>query len=228
MIKNKSILAIIPARGGSKGVIKKNIKDLFDKPLIVHTIEAANKSKYIDRTIISSDDNEIINVAKKYGADAPFIRPKNLAEDDTAGIDVILHAINKCPQYDIVIMLQPTSPLRTEFDIDLCIEYFSNNSSKACVSISEAESNPYWMYSLDQNSKIHPILEQKKEFYQRQKLPKVYQLNGAIYIAEKKWLQKNKSFITDETLGYIMPIERSVDIDTELDFKIVELIMRSI
>jgi CMP-N,N'-diacetyllegionaminic acid synthase len=225
LINNKLILAIIPARGGSKGIHQKNIRNLAGKPLIAWTIESAIESKYIDRTIISSDDDEIIKVAKKWGGDVPFVRPKQLAEDDTPGINVIIHAIEKVPNYDYIMMLQPTSPLRIVEDIDGCIEYCFENHSKTCVSVTEAESNPYWMYKLDKDNIMIPLLKPKKEFYQRQNLPKVYQLNGAVYIAEKNWLVKNKNFITNETLGYIMPQKRSFDIDGEMDFKIIEMVI---
>lgn len=122
MINNKKILAIIPARGGSKGLPRKNIRELAGKPLIAWTIEAGRKSKYIDRLIVSSEDFEIIEVAKKYGAEIPFVRPKHLAEDESLGLDPVFHALRELPGYDIVVLLQPTSPLRLTEDIDACIE----------------------------------------------------------------------------------------------------------
>lgn len=121
-----TFLAIIPARGGSKGVPRKNIRNLAGKPLIAWTIEEAKKSKYINRVILSSDDNEIIEIAKNYNCEVPFVRPKNIAEDNTPGIDPVLHAIKQCPGYDYVVLLQPTSPLRTVEDIDGCIRYMLN------------------------------------------------------------------------------------------------------
>lgn len=229
MFDNKRILAIIPARGGSKGVPRKNIRNLAGKPLIAWTIEEANKSKYIDRTIISSDDEEIMMVAKKYGGDVPFKRPEKLAQDASPGIDTILHAISLIEGYDYIVMLQPTSPLRTVEDIDGCIEFFTENNAHSCVSVTEAEANPYWMYNIDssKNNLMTPILNLSKElFYQRQKLPKVYQLNGAVYIAEKNWLIEHETFIDNETIGFIMPQLRSYDIDNEMDFRITEMIMR--
>lgn len=122
------ILAIIPARGGSKGVPRKNIRDLAGKPLIAWTIEEAKKSKYITRLILSSEDEEIIEAAKKYGCEVPFVRPIELAQDNTPGIEPVLHAIEKCPGYDYVLLLQPTSPLRTVEDIDGCIEFLLNKN----------------------------------------------------------------------------------------------------
>jgi len=227
MLYNKKILAVIPTRGGSKGIPRKNIRELAGKPLIAWTIAEAKKSKYIDRCIVSTEDEEIMQVAEKWGGDVPFKRPTKLAEDDSPGIDTILHAIDELPAYDCVMMLQATSPLRTVADIDGCIEYFFRNEAEACVSVTSAEANPYWMYTLEDGNRMKPILSLPKEkFYQRQKLPIVYQLNGAVYIAEKKWLMKNKSFITEETLGYVMPINRSYDIDTEMDFIMINKILK--
>lgn len=229
MFYNKKILAIIPARGGSKGILRKNIRELAGKPLVVWTIEETAKSKYVDRCIVSTEDDEIMQIAKKWGGDTPFKRPVKFARDDSPGIDTVLHAIGELPKYEYVMMLQPTSPLRTVSDIDGCIECFFQNKAKACVSVTEAESNPYWMYTLDSRraNRMKPILPLSQgQFYQRQKLPVVYQLNGAVYIAEKKWLMKNKSFITEETLGYVMPINRSYDIDTEMDFVMINKMLQ--
>lgn len=227
VIHEKSILAIIPARGGSKGVPRKNIRDFAGKPLIAWTIEEAKKSKYIDRTIISSDDDEIIDVAKKYGGDAPFKRPAELARDDSPGIDAIIHAMEQFPQYDLIMMLQVTSPLRRVEDIDGCIEHFMKyDQGSACVSISVAEQNPYWMYFLDKTNKLNPILKTEDNLYQRQKLPVVYVLNGAVYIAARDFILKNRAFVAKETIGYEMPMERSIDIDNEMDFEIAAIQMK--
>lgn len=219
------ILAVIPARGGSKGVPRKNIKELAGKPLIAWTIEAAKKSKYITRTILSSEDEQIIETAKKYGCDVPFIRPIELAQDNTPGIYPILHAIEQCPGYEYVVLLQPTSPLRTVEDIDGCIEYALQHQANFCVSITEPEKSPYWMYTL-KNESLKPLIEQKQLTTKRQDLPSVYALNGAVYVAETRSLQKTKSFITDETIGYVMERNRSSDIDTEEDFSFCEWKLR--
>lgn len=215
------ILAVIPARGGSKSVPRKNIKELAGKPLIAWTIEEAKKSKYITRTILSSEDEEIIEKAKQYGCDVPFIRPLELAQDNTPGIDSVLHAIEQCPGYEYVVLLQPTSPLRTVEDIDGCIEYALQHKANFCVSITEPEKSPYWMYTLETGS-LKPLIEQKQLTTRRQELPCVYALNGAVYVAEIKRLQKIKSFITDETIGYVMEKGHSYDIDTEDDFLFCE------
>jgi CMP-N,N'-diacetyllegionaminic acid synthase len=226
MINGKSILAIIPARGGSKGIPRKNIRDLCGKPLIAWTIEEAKKSKYIDRLILSSEDAEIIAVAKKWGCEVPFVRPKELAQDDTPGIAPVLHAIDTlADKYDYTVLLQVTSPLRTIADIDGCIECCLQQEAKSCVSVSEAKENPYWMFRMTQNSTLTNMIDDDKEYVKRQDLPKCYLLNGAVYVAETNWLLKTKNFRSEETVGYIMPIDRSVDIDCEMDFKFCELII---
>ena len=152
MIKDKTVLAIIPARGGSKGVPLKNIRDVGGKPLIAWTIMEGKKSKYIDRLILSSEDERIINVAKKLGCEVPFTRPSSLAQDETPSIDVIVHAVQTIPEkYDYIVLLQPTSPLRKVTDIDNCIEQCLQKNAKACVSVTEPEKSPFWMYKIDEN-----------------------------------------------------------------------------
>ncbi|WP_339261586.1 acylneuraminate cytidylyltransferase family protein [Lysinibacillus sp. FSL K6-3209] len=218
------VLAIIPARGGSKGVPRKNIKVLAGKPLIAWTIEEAKKSKYITRTILSSDNEEIIQIAKEYGCDVPFVRPTELAQDDTPGITAVLHALEQCEGYEYVVLLQPTSPFRTVEDIDNCIEYTINQQAKFCVSVTEAEQSPYWMYTIE-NGKMKPIIEQDKLATRRQDLPNVYVLNGAIYVARVEDIIEKKTFLTEETTSFIMSNDNSLDIDTVLDFEISEYLI---
>lgn len=219
------ILAIIPARGGSKGVPRKNIRELVGKPLIAWTIEEAKKSKYITKTILSSEDPEIIEVAKRYGCEVPFVRPLELAQDNTPGIEPVLHVVDQCPGFDYIVLLQPTSPLRTFEDIDGCIELIFKNKSPACVSVSIADRSPYWMYTMQEKEQLTPLLTDEF-FSRRQDLPKVYALNGAVYVAKVSWLQNKKTFITDETVGYVMSKSHSLDIDTEEDFLYCDWKMR--
>ena len=226
MIEDKKILAVIPARGGSKGVPRKNIKLLAGEPLIAWTIKAAENSKYIDRVVLSSEDEEIIKIAQELGCDVPFMRPNSLAQDDTHGIEPILHAIDNCQGYDYVMMLQPTSPLRLTEDIDGCIEKFAKEKAKSCVSVCEPAKSPFWMYTIDNINQLEPTLPELSLVPRRQDLPSVYALNGAIYIAKTKWLLENKNFISSETIGYVMPTSRSYDIDTLEDFKICELFLK--
>lgn len=225
MIDGKTVLALIPARGGSKGVPRKNIRDVAGKPLIAWSIEAAKSSRYIDRLILSSDDPEIIAVAEALGCEVPFIRPRELAADATPGIDPVLHALKTLPEkYDYVVMLQPTSPLRSVDDIDGCIEQ-CRNGARACVSVTEPEKSPYWMYFMDSAGKMRPVLPPPDKAVRRQDLPQVYALNGAVYVAETDWLKNTRKFVTSETTGYLMPQERSLDIDTEHDLKLVSYLL---
>lgn len=221
------ILAIIPARGGSKGVPRKNIRDLAGKPLIAWTIEEAKKSRYIDRLILSSEDDEIIEVAKQCGCEVPFKRPIELAQDETPGIEPVLHAIEQCPGYDYVVLLQPTSPLRTVEDIDGCIEKLISSGKDFYVSVTESDKSPYWMYTVNQ-SNMKVLIDRNKLITRRQDLPKVYNLNGALYVGKVELLYKKKSFLTEGTQAYIMPRERSYDIDSEMDFKICNYLMESL
>jgi CMP-N,N'-diacetyllegionaminic acid synthase len=221
------VLAIIPARGGSKGVPRKNIKKLAGKPLIAWTIEEAKNSKYITKLILSSENEEIIKVAKEYGCEVPFVRPMELAKDDTPGIEPVLHALQQCPDFEYVVLLQPTSPLRTFEDIDGCISFLIENNADFCVSVTESEQSPYWMYTVE-NGKLKPLIDHNHNqvISRRQELPKCYALNGAVYVAKVDSLMREKSFLTPQTMSYVMPTDRSYDIDTLLDFKICEIIMQ--
>ncbi len=222
-VMNKSVLAIIPARGGSKGIPRKNIKDFAGKPLIAWTIEEARKSKYISRLILSSDDDEIIAVARQYGCEVPFKRPLELADDHTAGILPVLHALQMIDEkYDYILLLQPTSPLRTVQDIDQCIEYMFETNSPFIVSMSETQKSPYWMYKLDEQKTMEKIIPIDHIPATRQQLSQVYVLNGALYIGKTDQVRLHQTFLTDETKGFVMPYERSFDIDSPLDFWICE------
>lgn len=222
---NPKILAIIPARGGSKGVPRKNIRYLAGKPLIAWTIEEAKKSKYITKLILSSEDEEIIKVAREYGCEVPFVRPIELAQDHTSGIEPVLHAIENCPGYDYVVLLQPTSPFRTVEDIDGCIEKVLNHNADFCVSVSVPDKSPYWMYSVNNKGILKHIFNKKEIPLRRQELPKIYALNGAIYVAKIEKFIIEQSFLTSNTLSYVMKKEKSLDIDNEIDFKIAEVLI---
>ncbi len=221
MFDGKSILAIIPARGGSKGVPRKNIREVGGKPLIAWTIEEAKKAKYIDRLILSSEDDEIIAVAKGWGCEVPFIRPAELARDDTPGIEPVLHAIEALPEmYDYAVLLQPTSPLRTAADIDGCVAHCIQRGAPACVSVTEPEHNPYWMFTIGEAGRLKPFAATEPLVPRRQDLPTVYVLNGAVYVARREWLKEKRSFIAEETLAYVMDQKRSLDIDSEHDLAV--------
>lgn len=220
-----NVLAIIPARGGSKGVPRKNIRNMAGKPLIAWTIEEAKKSKYITRLILSSDDEEIIEVAKQFGCEVPFKRPIELAQDDTPGIEPVLHAIEQCPGYDYVVLLQPTSPLRTVEDIDGCIEMLLTQNNDFVVSVTEPNKSPYWMYRVDLDGSMETIVKQDEYITRRQDLPKAYVLNGAVYVAKVERLLEEKNFLNSDTKAYIMKYENSFDIDSELDFIVCDYLI---
>lgn len=229
MYKSSKILGIIPARGGSKGVPRKNLRLLADKPLLAWTIEAAKSSAYLDRVILSSEDNEIIKLAKEYGLDVPFKRPVELAQDDTPGIAPVLHALNELSgeHYTHVVLLQPTSPLRTGEDIDAAIKLCLDENAPSCISMTETVYPPWWMFRLDAHKKLLPIIDIEQIPLRRQDAPKAYNLNGAIYVTDCAYLKEQNSFIGLETIAYVMPANRSIDIDSELDFALAELIIKT-
>jgi CMP-N,N'-diacetyllegionaminic acid synthase len=219
MLDSRRVLGIIPARGGSKTMPRKNLREVRGKPLIAWAIEQGQKSAYIDRLILSSEDEEIIRVARVHGGDVPFRRPAELAQDSTPGIDPVLHALREIPGYDYVVLLQPTSPLRTAQDIDGCIEMCVRTKSPSCVSITRCRQHPFLMYYAGADGSLRPVLPEAADFYRRQDYPDVFLLNGAVYAAQTAWLMKNKSFVGEGTLGYEMPPERSADIDSEADLQ---------
>ena len=220
-----SVLAIIPARGGSKGILQKNIKLLSGKPLIAWSIETAKKAKCIDRLVVSTDSDAIAKIAIQYGAEVPFLRPPELATDNSPGIEPALHAVEHLPGFDWLLLLQPTSPLRTAMDIDSIYEFCNIKHASSAVSICEVKKHPYWIYKKDNSSYIQPFFNKHLEINRRQDLPKAYSLNGALYLIKVDQLIKNKSFINQETLGYLMNQERSTDIDTIEDWNWAEYLI---
>lgn len=226
MIENKSVLAVIPARGGSKGVPRKNIRQIAGKPLIAWTIEEAKKSSYIDRIILSSDDREIADIGVDWGCEVPFLRPSALAQDETPGIEPIIHILeNLQDKYDYIVVLQPTSPLRRVEDIDGCFDHMMKYDAPLCVTVCEVDKSPYWMYEMDGSCHLIPVIKDSALMLRRQDMPMIYALNGAIYVGKSSWVQQFRTFITPETIAYVMPKERSLDIDTELDVKICDFLL---
>ena len=220
-----SLLAIIPARGGSKGIPRKNIKRLAGKPLIGWTIDAAKRSSCIDSIIVSTEDDEIASVCRELGADVPFMRPAELATDDTPGIAPVLHAILQLPEYDWVLLLQPTSPLRSAEDIDGIWKFCQERGAFSAVSVCEVGKHPYWMYKCGSTQRLEPFITGRPVITRRQDLPPAYALNGALFLARTDWLLEQKEFIGPGTLGYTMPPERSLDLDTLQDWRWVEFLI---
>jgi CMP-N,N'-diacetyllegionaminic acid synthase len=219
-----SVLALIPARGGSKGVPRKNVRTLGGKPLIAWTIEAARQAHSVSRIVVSTEDEEIAAVARAHGAEVPFMRPHALAQDTTPGMDVVFHALDQLDGCDDVLLLQPTSPLRTAQDIDAIAELRARAQAPSAVSVSAAPHPPQWMYLMERPGQLRPLLDEPTPV-RRQDAEEVYVLNGALYSARRDWLLTHRSFMSRQTLGYVMPAERSVDIDTLLDWRWVEFLM---
>ena len=221
------IIAIIPARGGSKGIAGKNIKQLNGKPLICHTIGEVLKSKYLDKVFVSTDDTSIANISKNCGAKI-IDRPAELAKDKSPTIDAIFHAIDALEDtsnQDVIILLQPTSPLRNITDIDTALEMFIETDCDSVISMCKVEHSPYWYFKYE-GKKLKPLLGDGHLKMRRQELPDVYRPNGAIYITTIKNLYKNNGFYCDKIAPYVMSPERSIDIDEEIDFKLAELLIQ--
>ena len=221
-----TLLALIPARGGSKGIPRKNIRTFAGQPLIAHTIRAAHQALGgIARVVVSTDDSEIAEVALQWGAEVPFIRPSELAADTTSGIDPVLHALDLIPEATQILLLQPTSPLRTSADIEGILAFKDREGCPAVVSVTETSKHPQWMVYLNSQNELMPVLSSQVS-KNRQQLDPAYVLNGALYLADKSWLQTHRSFVGPGTLGYSMPPERSVDIDSPLDWLWAETLMQ--
>ncbi|MBN1799973.1 MAG: acylneuraminate cytidylyltransferase family protein [Candidatus Lokiarchaeota archaeon] len=220
------IICIIPARGGSKGIKKKNIRMINGIPLIAYTIIEALKCKKINRIIVSTDDKEIAAISKKYGAEV-FDRPPELSSDESSTIDAIFNVIGQIEglkeDSTIILLLQPTSPLRTVLDIEQSINLFLNSECDSIVSVKESEHPPYWTLILEQNY-LKFLFDRKTS--RRQDYEKTFIPNGAIYIAKLDILKKYNTFYCPKTLPYIMPKERSVDIDQELDILFTKSLMK--
>lgn len=225
MIGEQTVLGLIPARGGSKGVRRKNLRQVGAKPLIAWTIEAAQAARTIDAVVLSSDDPEIIETARRLGCAAPFVRPAELAADTTETLPVVRHALGMLDRrFDLVVLLQPTSPLRTGADIDAAVALFARSGADSCVSVCLVDKTPWWMYRLGQGNVMIPLLEGPIPA-RRQDAPPVYALNGAVYVARSADLLAGRGFVLDNTVAYVMPKERSLDIDSELDLRTMDMII---
>lgn len=229
MYKGKKIVCVIPARGGSKGLPGKNIKMFLDKPLIARTIEQAKSSGLIDRVIVSTDDKKIASISKKYGAEVPFIRPKFLAQDKSSIVDVLLHAIEWLKKddysFDILVLLHATAPLRSVKDINNSIKLLFNKNVSNVFSVTEAHRNPY--FNMVEVNQGRVRLVKRGRFTSRQEAPKVYDMNASIYVWWKDVLKNKKRIFLRNSRVYVMPKERSVDIDNEIDFRIAEFLKQN-
>lgn len=219
MHKGKTFLAIIPARGGSKRLPRKNILDLAGKPLIAWSIEAGIKSKYIDKVIVSSEDDEILSISKEFGAET-LKRPDNLASDIATTFDTVKHVIDNVEKYDYVVLLQATSPLRNEKHVDDAIELLATKKADAIISVCKMDHSPLWSNVLLKSGNMRNFLKDEVKNKRSQDLPLYYRLNGAIYVCSmQKLLQEKTFFIRENIFAYKMDRESSIDIDEDMDLK---------
>lgn len=218
MTDKPSVLAVIAARGGSKGLPRKNVLDLGGRPLVAWSVAAASAAREISQFLLSSDDDEIIKAAQEAGCQVPFKRPAELASDTASIYDVLLHAHDHSGStFDYVVLLQATSPLRTSQDIDSCIRLCLDSKAPAALTMVKAAKPPQWMYRLDAQQRPVPLLDASQAIGRRQEAVDCFVPNGAVYVARTEWLRENKSFMGPDTRVYIMPPERSIDIDAYLD-----------
>jgi CMP-N,N'-diacetyllegionaminic acid synthase len=224
------VLAVIPARGGSKGLPDKNIRPLAGKPLIAWTIAAAQAAGCLDRVVVSTDNEAIAAVARKFGAETPFLRPPEWARDETPTTDAVGHAVRWLDEHqgyrpDAVMILQPTCPLRTADDIRQALGIYVRQQARSVVAVCEAKQHPLWMKQVAADGRLTAYLPDWEHATQRQLLPKVYALNGALYLVQRDVLLEQNTVYPPDTFAYVMPKERSVDIDTPWDLHVAELLL---
>ncbi|WP_272688340.1 acylneuraminate cytidylyltransferase family protein [Providencia sp. PROV142] len=226
MINGKKVLVIIPARGGSKRLPRKNILPLCGKPLIGWTIEAAKNSIYVDSIFISTDDSSVAKIAREYEVNIPELRPKELATDSATTEDVLIYTLNKFgSDYDIVALLQPSSPLRTSYHLDDALELFVKKNAFSIVSVTPCEHSPLWSNTLPANCSMSNFLR-PEAMKRSQELETFFRINGALYIFDiKELIDHNKICYTEKSFAYIMKNEDSVDIDNEIDFRLAKVII---
>lgn len=224
MYGGKRVLGLITARGGSKGIPGKNIKYLAGVPLIEWTIRAAKKSKYIDRLVISTDDNAIASVASGLGCDVPFMRPSILARDASTSMDVIFHALDSLSEkYDYLLLLQPTSPFRTVDHIDAIIEQTIGAQVALSISVCKVKKHPAFFFNIE-HGLLFPYEESVLQ-KRRQEMPDLYEHNGALYMADISYLTRTKSFGGPGAKAFVMDPLSSIDLDDSLDWELAELVV---
>lgn len=233
MDKNLNILGVITARGGSKGIPGKNIKILGGKPLIAYTIDIAKKSKLITHLIVSTEDEKIIEVAKKYGAEVPFVRPKELAEDNTPHLPVMQHAIKFMEEklgivFDYIVIFQPTSPFRIPEDIDNTLKKLIENKADSAVTLMEVGNyHPMRIKKLE-GDRVLDYCMAEEEGIRRQDLPVAYKRSGAVYAMTRDLIMKNNRLYGDFNVGLAVPQERSIDIDEPMDWLKAEYMLKDL
>ena len=226
-------VGLITARGGSKGIPRKNVLPLDGKPLIAWTIQTALESRLLEDVIVSTEDSEIASVAQKFGAQVPFLRPAHLAQDDSPHIDVVLHALdwlvkNRDQRPKWVVLLQPTSPFRAAQDIDNAVQLALSQDANAVVSVTETSAHPYLTRTMDRKGRLKHFMKHCLAYPRRQDLPPAYAINGAVYVNKYRSLAASRSFYPKNTYGYVMPPERSLQIDTPWDLFLARLIVKDL
>jgi CMP-N,N'-diacetyllegionaminic acid synthase len=225
VIEGKRVLAVVMARGGSKGLPGKNLLPLAGRPVVAWSVAAARGSRLVDRTVLSTDDSAIAAAGREAGAEVPFLRPPGLATDAASIHDGVIHALDQVgPGFDYVVMLQAASPMRMSVDIDRAIETCVAAAAPACLSVSPIE-KVYWTFTLDSAGRLKPLLGAEWQTRRRQDLPQAYAPNGAVYVARIEWYRQNRIFLAPDTVAYVMPPERSFDIDTAMDMKIISALL---
>jgi CMP-N,N'-diacetyllegionaminic acid synthase len=227
---NLRVLAVIPARGGSKGIPNKNILPLAGKPLIAWTIAAARESACLDRVVVSTDNAAIAATAQPFGAEVPFLRPAELARDDTPTTDSVAHAVRWLDEHqgyrpEAVMILQPTCPLRSAEDIRRALALYVEKDAESVVAVCEAKQHPLWMKQIEADGRLTAYVPDWQHATRRQDLPKVYALNGALFLAQRNLLVEQNTVYSSRTFAYVMPKERSLDIDTPWDLHVAELLL---
>lgn len=225
------VVAMVFARGGSKGVPRKNLRLLAGKPLIAHAIQSALASDVIDRVIVSTDDVEIASVARQYGADVPFMRPAELAGDNSPEWLAWQHALrelgeNGNPEVDVFVCVPPTSPLRAVHDIDVCVQALQESDADIVITVKAAERSPYFnMVSLDESGHARLVIQPEGTLHRRQDAPVVYDVTTVVYAARPDFVLNAKSIFDGKVKAVVVPAERAIDIDTELDFQFAEFLL---
>lgn len=226
MYKNKKIVAVIPARGGSKGIPEKNIVEINGRPLIDYTISAALESQYLDKVIVSTDSEKIAEIAVKCGAEVPFLRPQNLAEDQSKTIDVLINLIKQLSitdiNFDYIVLLQPTQPLRKSFHINEAIKLVIDNNYKSLTSVSIVRDHPILVRTIDNHGKLKNLLHINSTV-RRQDFPIYYKVNGAIYINRIDEDFNENTSLNDNLYPYVMDREYDLDIDEPFDLEILKM-----
>lgn len=226
MFSGKKFIAIIPARGGSKRLPGKNVKPLCGKSLVSWAIESAKKSSYIDTVVVSTNDTQVLSISSEYDV-VTIDRPDHLSGDHSSTVDVLLHALDSLIEpIDYLVLLQPTSPLRTGRHIDHAIETMFEKKSESIVSVCECEHSPLWTNTLSDNGSMKDFIEPKYANLRSQDLDKYYRLNGAIYIINVDTLRESNNLLLDGSYAYIMNSEDSIDIDTMYDFICAESLLK--